>query len=193
MRRVFTLSFSIALLAAGLLAACDLQPYGETSGLDLEWAREIADERVAADYGDGWYLVSFDAEYLDYDAHLYTPHDFSYWGFSYYNGAECELWVWVLRDGDVIVWEILPHDTDALPDAYDSADVRAWLTTARQCYRRLSGREDDVCYTLYVWFISYSSYDYTSASIDFYDAGLERLARCSLNADTGEVYDFRLD
>ncbi len=193
MRRLITPLLLTALPLAGLLAACDLQPTGETSGLDLEWAREIADERVAAEYGDGWYLTSFGAEYLDHDALLYTPHEYSYWFFRYYNGSEYVLWVWVLLDGDVIVWEIDPHDTDALPDTYDSGDVRAWLAAARGCYRRLSGREDDVCYTLYV-FMDYMGFqDYPRVCIDLHDAGLERLASCSLYADTGEVYDFRLD
>ncbi|MCK4594411.1 hypothetical protein KAU45_07905 [bacterium] len=176
-----------------IFAGCDLLTgTGQTDVCDWDWAQNIADDLVRERYSDGLIKYEFEANYLDCNGHLYGGVQHPFWHIVYTNPNIVygpDVHVIVHPDGATTTFEERGWlNTRELN--YASSDVEDWLFLAINCYRYITGRDDDVCYGLRC----YASYFYENdyAHITLYNSNIEELASVTINIDDGIVEDFDL-
>jgi len=129
-------------------------------------------------------MFQAEATYLDLCGCLYGGVQHPYWLFGYFKTDPDTLILIVVHpDGSTTVTDYASYYEEEIDFTFTSADVQTWLALARDCYRYLTGREDDVCYGLAAHCLESDS----TAFVTLYDENYVGLALVTIDLEDGTV------
>ncbi|MCD4733879.1 hypothetical protein K8R78_06535 [bacterium] len=178
----------LLLIVGLLLTGCELfsgtATPNDNSDTGYTWAKAKALEAIESEYpGYELHFSGFETQRVDFSGHLDEALQAPYWVFYLDDEEFSRYEVYVFQYHTAVIYREYDYPDDHLRSDYTNADLRRWLGIARNAYRIVSGRRDDVSYKVRC----HAGYQADGVSITLYNDNYDDVCYVRLDPITGEV------